>query len=99
VLDKCFIDYRKHLLEHSLKLIKYLGTPDSASKSPALRHKSLVRIFEVFNSDKKVYIFMEQLPEATATLSARIKQAAGLTLAEVTATAKQIGDALLFLSL
>ena len=104
VLDKCFTNYRKHLCETSLKLIKFLGTPESASevttKSPTtglqpatLRHPTLVRIFETFLSDNKVYIFMEELPQGT--LSVRIK--AGMSVDEVQSVGRQIGNALFFL--
>src|SRR5699024_5062847 len=81
VLDKCFTDYRKHLCETSLKLIKFLGTPESTTGSlpTTLRHPSLVRVFETFLSPKKAYIFMEELPQGT--LSMRIQ--AGMSVDEV----------------
>ena len=102
VLDKCFIDYRKHLCENSIKWIKFLGTAESVLNGadpcqPApLRHPSLVRVFDTFVTDKKAYIFMEQLP--SSPLSAKIKFGDGLTLAETQDIARQVSDALLFLS-
>ena len=95
VLEKCFTGYRKHMCEFSLKLIKFLGTPESPGQ-PALRHPSLVRVFDTFISDKKVYIFMEELP--SATLSARIKTGPAMSFVEVQNTARQICDAILFLN-
>lgn len=101
VLDKCFPSYRKHFCEHSIKLIKFLGTPvqGEGTKHPqtaTLRHASLVRVFETFVSDKKAYIFMEQFP--SAPLSTSIKLGSGLTFNETHQIARQVADALFFLS-
>ena len=108
VLEKCYTDYRKHLLAESLKLAKYLGTPEplasaaaggAASPSSeilALRHPALVRVFDTFVSEKKAYMFMEQL--STISLSALIKVDPGLSLDDTQTFGRQICDALNFLN-
>ena len=112
VLEKCYTDYRKHLLAESLKLAKYLGTPEPSASAAAgggglqtaapsseilaLRHPALVRVFDTFVSEKKAYMFMEQL--STISLSALIKVDPGLSLDDTQTFGRQICDALNFLN-
>lgn len=101
VLEKCFTDYRKHLIAHSLKVIKFLGTAESLADgshtaSTALRHPALVRVFDTFISEKKAYIFMEQL--SIISLYNRIKMGPGLSLEDAQTNGRQICDALNFLN-
>ena len=110
LLDRCSADYRRHILKDSLRTIKFFGSnldpatsPTSTSAAP-LRHSSLVRVWDVFICNNKIYIFMEELPQCT--LASLIKQKKKpiddgknnpLTNATIHQFGRQVGEALSFL--
>ena len=100
VLDKYPSDYRKNLLKVALKVMKYIGDGTADANSSAggsdPKHPGITKVIDIFTTDKKAYIFMEE-NEVKSIINSKFKKEENPDENEVKKTARELAQAIQYL--
>ena len=100
IVDKTPQPYRQNLLDVSLQVQRYVGggatDPHSTKGGSEPKHPGLIKVVDIFATDKKAYIFMEEV-EPKSVIDAKFKKAETPDESEVKKSIKELAQALQYL--